>query len=195
MTNAGQGVREAPIEKKEFGKMAPSSYAADYIEYLNRQGKYISTQGSEALKMETAPAPEVPSRSVQRREERKQRELTQLAPVTTRKIVTTSVLLRSTIILLIIGALLIASVWMGAKATAIKYSINSLTKENVQLQDQVTMLGIQIEGAVSFESIEEYATKNLKMVYPKKNQCQYIDDDAEVKEGLVKAIREKAYSN
>ena len=173
--------------------MAPSSYAADYIEYLNRQGKYISTQGSEALKPETKP--EVPSRSVQRKEERKQRELIQLAPVTTRKIVTTSVLLRSSFILILIGALLIASVWMGAKATAIKYSINSMTRENVQLQDQVTMLGIQIEGAVSFESIEAYATKNLKMVYPKKNQCFYIEEDAEVEKGLVKTIREKAYSN
>ncbi len=173
--------------------MAPSSYAADYIEYLNRQGKYVSTQGSEALKVETQP--EVPSRSVQRREERKQRELMEVAPVSTRKIVTTSVLLRSSFILILIGALLIASVWMGAKATAIKYSINSLTKENVQLQDQVTMLGIQIEGAVSFESIEEYATDNLKMVYPKKNQCLYIDEDAEVEKGLVKTIREKAYGN
>ena len=173
--------------------MAPSSYAADYIEYLNRQGKYISTQGSEALKVETQP--DVPSRSVQRREERKQRELIEVAPVNTRKIVTTSVLLRSSFILILIGALLVASVWMGAKATAIKYSINTLTKENVQLQDQVTMLGIQIEGAVSFESIEEYATKNLKMVYPKKNQCLYIDEDAEVEEGLVKTIRAKAYGN
>ena len=173
--------------------MAPSSYAADYIEYLNRQGKYISTQGSEALKPE--PKPEVPSRSIQRKEERRQRELIQLAPVTTKKIVTTSVLLRSSFILILIGALLIASVWMGAKATAIKYSINTLTKENVHLQDEVTMLGIQIEGAVSFESIEEYATKNLKMVYPKKNQCLYIDEDAKVEEGLVKTIREKAYSN
>ena len=173
--------------------MAPSSYAADYIEYLNRQGKYISTQGSEALKVETQP--EVPSRSVQRREERKQRELIEVAPVNTRKIVTTSVLLRSSFILILIGALLVASVWMGAKATAIKYSINTLTKENVQLQDQVTMLGIQIEGAVSFESIEEYATKNLKMVYPKKNQCLYIDEDAEGEEGVDKDIRAKAYGN
>ncbi len=172
--------------------MAPSSYAADYIEYLNRQGKFVS-QGSEALKVE--PVEPVPSRTAVRQEERRLKESAELAEVTKKKIITTAVLLRSTVLLLIIGALLIASVWMGAKATAIKYSINSLTKENVQLQDQITMLGIEIEGAVSFESIEDYATHNLKMVYPKKNQCFYINEDQKVKKNLVKKIRNKAYQD
>ena len=178
--------------------MAPSSYAADYIEYLNKQGKYITSLGSEAVKLEAEPAPlrdPVPSRTAVRKEERKQREMAEPVLIPVNKIITRSVLLRVTMVLILVGALLITSVWMSAKATAIKYSINSLTKENVQLQDEITMLGVQIEGAVSFEAIEEYATGHLNMVYPKKNQCFYIDEDAKVDADLAKTIRQKAYSD
>ena len=175
--------------------MAPSTYASDYIEYLSKQGKFIATEGSEALKVEVAELerkPMVPSRTTVRKMERTSREALVVQPKQN-KIITTSVLMRSSVLLLIIAVLLITSVWMGAKATAIKYSINTLTKENVKLQDEITMLGIQIEGAVSFESIEEYATGNLNMVYPKKDQCFYIDEDQKVSKNLVKTIRKKAY--
>ena len=84
---------------------------------------------------------------------------------------------------------------MGAKATAIKYSMNSLNKENVQLRDEITVLGIDIEGAVSFESVATYATGSLGMVYPSKSQCYVIDESQTVDENLVKTIREKAYGN
>ncbi|MBQ4467561.1 MAG: hypothetical protein II918_05010 [Firmicutes bacterium] len=180
--------------------MAPSSYATDYIEYLSRQGKFIATEGSEALKVEVAPAPTqapVPSRTAVRKTERKARERNESLMVTQKplKIITAPVLLRTSMLLVIIGVLLISSVWMSAKATSIKYSINSMTRENVKLQDEITMLGIKIEGAVSFESIEDYATHNLKMVYPKKNQCFYIDEDQKVDKHLAEKIREKAYKN
>ena len=173
--------------------MAPSSYAEQYIEYLNRQGKYINTEGTEAIKPEVAVP--VPSRSTVRKESRRERELMTATSQLPQKLVTTPVLIRSAAILILIGVLLISSVWMGAKATAIKYSMNSLTKENVQLRDEITVLGIDIEGAVSFESVASYATGNLGMVYPSKNQCFFIGEDQTVDENLVKIIREKAYGN
>jgi hypothetical protein len=173
--------------------MAPSSYAEQYIEYLNRQGKYISTEGTEALKPE--PEIPVPSRTEVRKESRRERELMTVTPQLPQKLVTTPVLVRSAIVLIIIGVLLISSVWMGAKATAIKYSMNSMTKENVQLRDEITVLGIDIEGAVSFESVATYATNNLGMIYPNKNQCFFIGEDQTVDENLVNIIREKAYGN
>ena len=173
--------------------MAPSSYAEQYIEYLNRQGKYISSEGTEALKPETAMP--VPSRTAVRRENRRERELMMAGAQLPQKLVTTPVLIRSAAILVLIGVLLISSVWMGAKATAIKYSMNTLTKENVQLRDEITVLGIDIEGAVSFESVATYATGTLGMVYPSNNQCFFIDEDQTVDENLVKTIREKAYGN
>ena len=173
--------------------MAPSSYAEQYIEYLNRQGKYINTEGTEALKPETVVP--VPSRSTVRKESRRERELMTVDPQLPQKLVTTPVLVRSAVILIIIGVLLISSVWMGAKATAIKYSMNSMTKENVQLRDEITVLGIDIEGAVSFESVATYATDSLGMIYPNKNQCFFIGEDQTVDENLVNIIREKAYGN
>ncbi len=173
--------------------MAPSSYAEQYIEYLNKQGKFIATEGSEALKPETEIP--VPSRSEVRKESRRERELMTVDPQLPQKLVTTPVLVRSAVILIIIGVLLISSVWMGAKATAIKYSMNSMTKENVQLRDEITVLGIDIEGAVSFESVATYATDSLGMIYPNKNQCFFIGEDQTVDENLVNIIREKAYGN
>ena len=173
--------------------MAPSSYAEQYIEYLNRQGKYINTEGTEAIKPEVAVP--VPSRSTVRKESRRERELMTATSQLPQKLVTTPVLIRSAAILILIGVLLISSVWMGAKATAIKYSMNSLTKENVQLRDEITVLGIDIEGAVSFESVATYATDSLGMIYPNKNQCFFIGEDQTVDENLVKIIREKAYGN
>ena len=173
--------------------MAPSSYAEQYIEYLNRQGKYINTEGTEAIKPEVAVP--VPSRSTVRKESRRERELMTATSQLPQKLVTTPVLIRSAAILILIGVLLISSVWMGAKATAIKYSMNSLTKENVQLRDEITVLGIDIEGAVSFESVASYATGSLGMVYPSKNQCFFIGENQTVDENLVKIIREKAYGN
>lgn len=173
--------------------MAPSSYAEQYIEYLNSRGKFIATEGTEALKPEeTIP---VPSRSAVRRENRRERELMAAEPQLPQKLVTTPVLVRSALVLILIGALLISSVWMGAKATAIKYGMNSLTKENVQLKDEITVLGIDIDGAVSFESVATYATGSLGMVYPNKNQCFFIGEEQTVDENLVKIIREKAYGN
>ena len=173
--------------------MAPSSYAEQYIEYLNRQGKYINTEGTEAMKPEVAVP--VPSRSTVRKESRRERELMTATSQLPQKLVTTPVLIRSAAILILIGVLLISSVWMGAKATAIKYSMNSLTKENVQLRDEITVLGIDIEGAVSFESVATYATDSLGMIYPNKNQCFFIGEDQTVDENLVNIIREKAYGN
>ena len=141
--------------------MAPSSYAEQYIEYLNKQGKFIATEGSEALKPETEIP--VPSRSEVRKESRRERELMTVDPQLPQKLVTTPVLVRSAVILIIIGVLLISSVWMGAKATAIKYSMNSMTKENVQLRDEITVLGIDIEGAVRIDKETEIA-KGVRIV-------------------------------
>lgn len=174
--------------------MAPSSYAEQYIEYLTRQGKYTPVEGTVALKPEETAVP-VPSRSAVRKENRRERELMAAEPQLPQKLMTAPVLIRSAAILILIGALLISSVWMGAKATAIKYSMNSMTKENVQLRDEITVLGIDIEGAVSFESVATYATGSLGMVYPTKNQCFFIGEDQTVREDLVNIIREKAYGN
>jgi len=179
--------------------MQPSSYAAEYIEYLNRQGKYPYVSGSIApeIEPEVQETPKaVPTRTAKRREERKIREMeTRKVPTVRKKVITQTVLARSSVILVTIGVLLIMSVWMSAKATMIQYNINSLTKSNVQLQDEISNLEVQIESAVSFETVEQYAAKNANMDFASQSQCVYLDEEATVDENLAKTIREKAYGN
>ena len=92
-----------------------------------------------------------------------------------------------------VGAVLITTIWMSAKATQIKYSINQMQSENIVLENEISMLGIKIESANSIESIEEYATDKLGMQYPKSQQCIYIESGANASDDLAGQIREKAY--
>lgn len=94
--------------------------------------------------------------------------------------------------MLIIGIMLITVVFMNALATEIKYDTNQLKKENALLENEIAMLGIQIEGANSIESVEDYAINSLNMRYPKASQCIYIED-AVLIDNLAEVIREKAY--
>ena len=55
------------------------------------------------------------------------------------------------------------------------------------------MLDIKIESANSIELIEEYATGELKMQYPKSQQCIYVDTSKSAPDDLVDRIKEKAY--
>ena len=108
-------------------------------------------------------------------------------------VITHRMLVRVILLLVFAGAVLISTIWMSAKATEIKYEINKINKENVILQNEISMLGIKIESANSIEQIEDYATNNLKMRYPKSNQCIYVEEAAAASKGLASQIREKAY--
>lgn len=176
--------------------MAPSSYAADYIEALNRRNYSTTSYGTRE-----AYAVDYDSYRPARRERAKERHVEE-APLklasgeargASQSAITPLDMVRLIAVMCIVGIFLILTVWMGAKATEVQYEINSLNRENIQLEDQVTMLGIKVEGAVSFESVEEYATGTLKMKYPKSSQCIYIDANAKADSNLISVIREKAY--
>ena len=64
---------------------------------------------------------------------------------------------RAVLLLIFAGAVLISTIWMSAKATEIKYEINKINRQNVLLQNEISMLDIKIESANSIELIEEYA--------------------------------------
>lgn len=104
------------------------------------------------------------------------------------------VLMRSVLILAITGILLVGTVWMSAKATAIKYSINRTNNEIRLLENEINTLDIKIQSSNGIEYVEEYALDKLGMSYPKDSQCIYIEEGAAVREDLVAIIREKAYS-
>ncbi len=108
-------------------------------------------------------------------------------------LITHELLFKTVLLLIFAGTLLIGTIWMSAKATEIKYEINKINKENVILQNEISMLDIKIESANSIEQIEDYATGTLKMQYPKSQQCIYIEEGAKASEDLAQRIREKAY--
>ncbi len=174
--------------------MAPSSYAADYIEMLNRGGYATTSYGKRrtyALEPERRVAP--------KKERGKKKDDAHLTLAQGRAmqhqiaVISPAVLIKTMALLCFVGIILIMTVWLGAKATEVQYRINSLNRENIQLEDEITMLGIKVQGAVSFESVEEYATSTLKMKYPKSSQCIYIDAEAKADANLISVIREKAY--
>ena len=108
-------------------------------------------------------------------------------------ILTRAMLAKTTAVLIFAGMLLIGTVFLTAKATEIKYSINTLTRQNVTLQKEIDVLEVKIGSANSIESIEAYATEKLGMRYPKANQCIYLTVDSAATQDLVQRIKEKAY--
>lgn len=130
---------------------------------------------------------------VKRLEEKPNLQLQPQVQQEAQPVITHRMLMRVILLLVFAGAVLISTIWMSAKATEIKYEINTINKENVILQNEITMLGIKIESANSIEQIEEYATGSLKMQYPKSNQCIYVEAAAAASEDLASRIREKAY--
>ena len=139
-----------------------------------------------------APDPERDRRS----KEWKQRNITlqpQPAQTADTSILTHAMLAKTVAVLIFAGILLIATVFLTAKASEIKYSINSLTRQNTAIQKEIDVLQVKIGSANSIESIEQYATEELGMRYPKANQSIYLTVDRSRNADLVQRIKEKAY--
>ena len=139
-----------------------------------------------------APDPERDRRS----KDRKQRNITlqpQPAQTADTSILTHAMLAKTVAVLIFAGILLIATVFLTAKASEIKYSINSLTRQNTAIQKEIDVLQVKIGSANSIESIEQYATEELGMRYPKANQSIYLTVDCSRNADLVQRIKEKAY--
>ena len=170
--------------------MGPSSYAADYTASLPARYQNMIEES-------------LPQRSRRNREAektsygeaaRKSRKHFELVPSAARETITTSSTLKIVAVMALIGIIAIGIVLLGARATQLQYNINTLERENIELENQITMLGIQIDSTVSFESIEDYAVNKLGMKYPNQNQVIYIAEDAKVSENLADTIRKKIYS-
>lgn len=159
----------------DYSYIPPSTYARDFAQKLPDRSTYPG---------------EGKGRTSRPDREKKIREVPRTQP---KSPVSRAVLVRSVILLVIAGVLLVGTVWMSAKATEIKYSINKTNKEIRTIENEITSLKVKIEGANGIESVEEYAINELKMKYPSANQCIYIEEDAVVRDTLSAEIREKAY--
>ena len=161
--------------------MAPSSYAEDFI-----NGVPIGTSSAYAV-------PEKKSKSKAKSKVNRKVEVLPEAKAPALSL-SRGNLLRAICCLCLVGAFLIVTVWMTARATDIKYSINQMNKKNVMLEDEITALKIKITKANSIEFIEDFATGELGMVYPKSSQTIYLVKDEVRQENLAETIREKAYN-
>lgn len=139
------------------------------------------------------PVPETNSAAPKVKRTRQRPELETKAPQADTAVITHKMLRRAVLLPIFAGAVLISTIWMSAKATEIKYEINKINRQNVLLQNEISMLDIKIESANSIELIEEYATGELKMQYPKSQQCIYVDTSKSAPDDLVDRIKEKAY--
>lgn len=160
-----------------------SEYAA--FEHTTLGQAYQPGRWAESLPDNRPAAPRV-------RRTRQRPELATEAPQTG-AVITRKMLRRMILLLVFMGAIIISTIWMSAKATEIKYEINKIKKENVLLQNEISMLDIKIQSANSIELIEDYATTELKMQYPKSQQCVYVAAEETASEDLVDRIKAKAY--
>ena len=165
--------------------MGPSSYAAEYTATLPARYQNLIEES-------------VPQRSRRNKPEpvKTKKAKLELLPQAqaARDTLSASSLAKLIALMILLGVILLGIVLLGARATQLQYNINKINKENLDLENQITMLGIEIESAVSFESVEDYAVNNLGMKYPNQKQVIYIAEDAKVDANLANIIREKAYS-
>ena len=104
----------------EYTYVAPSNYAEEFVRQIPQKKQYVQEEA---------------------------REIKVLPETRKKELISQAGLLRAVISLVIIGALLIGTVWMSATATEIKYSINKINKENVMLEDEIEIRVTLGDGA------------------------------------------------
>ena len=159
----------------DYSYVAPSTYARDFAQQLPKTGTGKNSDRVYGKKSRRAG-------NIELLPEKKDVSL-----------ISRKVLLRSVLMLIIAGVLLVGTVWMSAKATEIKYSINRTNNEIRLLENEINTLNIKIQSSNGIESVEEYAISKLGMKYPKSNQCIYIENGTAVRDDLAAVIKEKAY--
>ena len=177
----------------------PSSFASEYMEYISSAAgfgthvDYSSTSfgrsNLSAAQVEAKPLEKTYHRAGHKRN-------LKVLPKTDARVntaISLKTLIASIAIMLIVGIALLGAVSMRANASKIKCSINSFTKQNVVLENEIAVLNAKVEGGASFETIENYAVGTLGMCYPDSNRIMYIDENEHASSNLREVIREKAY--
>lgn len=98
------------------------------------------------------------------------------------------------LLIFMIGALCIAGVVSTAYASQVKYTINALARENAVIQGEIENLDVSIAAANNIKTIEEKATADLGMIYPKYEQMVFIAAKSEKYNDFASALREQAYN-
>jgi Cell division protein len=92
------------------------------------------------------------------------------------------------------GVLCIGLILTTAYAANIKYNINSMIKQNDEIQGEIENLKVQIESASNIQIVEAKATSQLGMIYPTPEQLVYIDGSKETSKDFAMVLKEQAYN-
>lgn len=75
-----------------------------------------------------------------------------------------------------IGICCIAVIFMQACASSINYSVYSLNQEISVLEGDIDNLHVQLNSYAALDYVESYATENLGMIYPGRDQYVNVSD-------------------
>ena len=93
----------------------------------------------------------------------------------------------------LIGALFIGMVVVNAQAAKYQYNINQLRNQNNILENDINVLNMKIERETGIGNLEQYATEDLGMIYPKGDQCIHVSSLESGEGSLADLIKQKAY--
>lgn len=96
-------------------------------------------------------------------------------------------------IVLAIGAAMIVLIIITAYAANLRYDINSMIKENQALTGEIENLQVKLCSANNVDYIEDKATGELKMIYPKDKNMIFVSADDIQDYGFADIIKDKAY--
>lgn len=97
---------------------------------------------------------------------------------------------RLLLLTIFVGILCIGLITATAYAATIKYNINKTIKNNTALEAEIENLQVKIYSNNNIEAIENKATEELGMIYPKTKQIIYLTD----KKNAVGDEKQQAYN-
>ena len=101
---------------------------------------------------------------------------------------------RLLLLTVLIGALCVGVILSTAYAASVKYHINSMIKQNEEIQGEIENLNVKIESASNIQIVESRASRELGMVYPTPEQLVFVDNKKETVKDFALVLKEQAYN-
>ena len=97
-------------------------------------------------------------------------------------------------LILAVGILCIGMIITTSFAAQIKYDTNKMLENNHLLEAEIGSMTVALHAATSIETVEEKATEDLGMVYPKNKQVVYVDGEKVPEDGFAQTMKKQAYN-
>ena len=115
-------------------------------------------------------------------------------PQPQKKIFTEKDMSRILALIIAVGVLCVGMIISTSYAAKIKYDTNKMLENNHVLEAEISNMNVKLYAATSIETIEEKATDDLGMVYPKSKQVVYIDGSKVPEDGFAQTMKKQAYN-